>query len=65
MKKDILKRCQQMMLKNKKLALVWIESEFGTYENYLNELNKIDPVEKALKNKKIAKKVLDNLNNLM
>lgn len=60
----ILKRISEMLTKNKKLALVWIEEEFGSYENYLKALNEIDYVEQALKNKKIYEIVNENLKNI-
>lgn len=53
----MIKKIQKTMLTNKKLAMLWIENEFGSYDNYLKELNKNDPVEKALKNRTIAKNV--------
>ena len=64
MKKEILNRISEMILKNKKLALIWIDKEFGSYENYLKELNEFDSVEKALKNKEIYKIVNKNLKNI-
>lgn len=64
MKKQILNRISEMLYKNKKLALIWIEEEFGNYENYLEELKKIDPVERALKNEKIYNIVNKNLKNI-
>lgn len=64
MKKQILNRISEMIFKNKKLALIWIEEEFGNYENYLEELKKIDPVERALKNEKIYNIVNKNLKNI-
>lgn len=54
MSKMVLNRIQQMMAKNKHLAMVWIEQEFGNYENYLKALNKNDVVLNALNNKHIA-----------
>lgn len=64
MKKQILNRISEMICKNKKLALIWIEEEFGSYENYIEELKKIDPVERALKNEKIYNIVNKNLKNI-
>lgn len=64
MKKQILNRISEMLCKNKKLAMVWIEEEFGNYDNYLEELKKIDPVEKALKNEKVYNLVNKNLKNI-
>ena len=63
-KKQILNRILEMLCKNKKLAMVWIEEEFGNYENYLKELQKIDPIEKALNNKKIYNIVNEELKNI-
>lgn len=56
-KKQILERIVEKLKTNKKLALVWIEQEFGSYAKFLEELNKIDPVEKALKYKDVYRLV--------
>lgn len=56
-KKQILERIVEKLKTNKKLALVWIEQEFGSYAKFLEELNKIDPVEKSLKYKDVYRLV--------
>ena len=64
MTKQILNRISEMLYKNKKLAMVWIEEELGNYENYLRELEKIDPIEQALNNKKISDIENEELKNI-
>ena len=64
MKKQIFNRISDMLCKNKKLAMVWIEEEFGNYENYFKELEKIDPIERALNDKKISDIVNEELKNI-